>query len=490
MLTKPSLLAHEFVILDQRETADKMVPERLSVLWKHCSDLGMLDRTVPEAVLAAEAGQTPHIVGVKARDDRLQAVLTRTSDAAGITACLASASDGSNWHELDRMWPHEPAPPIDRKRFTVRVYVGYVPSVDLRSSEDWSALAAALRKAVPDAGDGSWAQRWARISPGFVLWEAPPREPRERRIILIAEESTEGAVDAFAWTSGAFVLGRFTSYLLDATRLRYEQAVHGSRSREVRDLREEVDRAVDRVLTLHSPGARTQTAEFVAADVALASLQARSTGLITTLARLRQLAHTIEIITDNMGNAVPTESTTDGPFALDQALAKSLHTQVLDDIAFLDIARERAERVSALTSTAVRRGLDAYQQRLFLLQTSVVGAIVMTLAALQALGTTLPLPDPLQIPVISMLGTFTLALPIAIRRWSRGAPPDVPLNLLDYAAVALFGASLGWLVTELVAYHAIARLARPPWPALIAGGSALLVAGLAVRRTLRLRRTD
>jgi hypothetical protein len=537
MLIRPALLIHEFARLDQTGDDGAGVPDRLRALWNR----GLLDRQVgpPDADVATirvPPGTSARGFDVLAtrrgrhEDDRVyEAVLSAASDSMCLTVLLAPNLQTSTWADLDARWPHataaetggwaggepgtraggepgtraggepgtraggepgtraggEPGGGGGGDLGTVRIYLAYVDSAP--DDETAGRIAAAIGEAVPDPGGATaWTGNWSRTAQDFLLWEPPARHPDERRLVLIGQESAEDELDAFAWTSGGRVLGPLVYYLLDSEKLRYEMAVHDADFPRIRQLCLDIDDAVDRLLALHR-SASTAPADLVRADDALTQLQTDATGLITTLARLRKVAWTVGVAKANMTAAVPALPSARGPLAADQAMAKVLADRLGDDIAYLDISRERADRVSALTATAVQRGLGAFQQQLLLVQTSVVGAIVMILAAVQAFETKLDMPALLQAPLIAVLGGLALALPTAAMRWSSNISRDMPLRTVDYLATFVLGASLGWLAGEVVSYaidgHPLDKL--PTWLLSLATG---LVATVLAR--LRSRQLD
>ncbi|MFC6019362.1 CATRA conflict system CASPASE/TPR repeat-associated protein [Plantactinospora solaniradicis] len=519
MLIRPALLIHEFARLDQTGDDGSGVPDRLRALWNR----GFLDKQVgpPDADVATirvPPGTSARGFDVLATrrgrhdDDRVyEAVLSAASDSMCLTVLLAPNLETSTWADLDAQWPHgttaepgagaaaephagagaEPGTGAGGDLGTLRIYVAYVESP--LDEETVGRIAAAIGGAVPDPGGATaWTRDWSRTAQDFLLWEPPARHPGERRLILIGQESAEDELDAFAWTSGGRVLGPLVYYLLDSEKLRYELAVHNADFPRIRQLCLDIDGAVDRLLALHR-SASTAPADLVRADDALTQLQTDATGMITTLARLRKVAWTVGVAKANMTAAVPALPSARGPLAADQAMAKVLSERIGDDIAYLDISRERADRVSALTATAVQRGLGAFQQQLLLVQTSVVGAIVMILAAVQAFETKVDIPALLQAPLIAVLGSLALALPTAATRWSSNISRDMPLRTVDYLATFALGASLGWLVGEVVSYaidgHPLDKL--PTWLlSLVVGLAATALARLRSRQLDRPAGTD
>src|SRR5690606_29013039 len=93
-----------------------------------------------------------------------------------------------------------------------------------------------------------------------------------------------------------------------------------------------------------------------------------------------------------------------------------------DDLAYLSVAREQVAEAARVAAESAAQRLQSHQQHLTLIQTTVIGALLMTLTAVQALEYRLPLPGRLHAPLITTLGSLGLGLPLLVlRRWRAGA---------------------------------------------------------------------
>src|SRR5262249_37832727 len=137
-----------------------------------------------------------------------------------------------------------------------------------------------------------------------------------------------------------------------------------------------------------------------------------------------------------------------GPPALDRELAGWLREQLRTEETYLDSAHRRVHEVGRLAGTVIDQRQRQRQERLTLLQTSILGALRMALAAIQSLPYKTPLPGPLVAPVIGVLGTIALLLPSAVLRWPGGAAKPRHRWVVA-AAGGLMGATLGWLGATL-----------------------------------------
>jgi hypothetical protein len=136
-----------------------------------------------------------------------------------------------------------------------------------------------------------------------------------------------------------------------------------------------------------------------------------------SIAGLRSAARTVRIEAANLSaltRAVP-PLVEPGPLADDLAPAVWSAGQLDDDAGYLEAAREAAVGVLAIVRTEAMRELSRYQEdgdlrreRFALLQTAVVGAVVMMLAAVQSLQYAAPVPASVKPAVVCLLGAFAL----------------------------------------------------------------------------------
>lgn len=494
MLVSVALIAHEYAWLDGAQ-----LPPRLGDLWRNLGPALDIQPTGPVALPDASGVPADHltVVGTAARppagNSYYQAMVATAGDAAVVTALLAPNDGSTTWQDLDAQWRHVcdvAAGPTQLGG--ALVYVGLVNgAVD---ADTIDALGAELRRAVPAADLPGWTRRCSLTADGFLLWEAPSTRTGQRRLVLVGPRDREDELDNFSWTPGGAELGPFVHYLLVAARSRYLAELHDTSRERVSTLRRDLDRAVDRLLELHHR-ASSAPAQLAPAEVVLTGLQAGSTGVITTLARLRVVARGTVATAANFRLAAPAHPLQpgDGPLTADLATVELLGERVADDIAYLEIARDRAERVAAVTAAAIQRGLSTHQQQLLLVQSSLVGAILMVLAGVQAFGAKLPMPASLQLPLIMSLGGLALMLPTSVLRWSRNVPGDLPLRSFDYLTTCLFGSSVGWFAAEVISRRSTGHVSALGWTwlAVAAGGAvAFLGARLWFRRLDRLRSHD
>lgn len=310
-------------------------------------------------------------------------------------------------------------------------------------------LMAAVRArtpADPAAPDG-WPYGGVTVSQGFAVWEvSAARDARlERRLVVVAAEDRDRELTAWAWTTRARGLPLLGKYLLHAARLRYQLYVWSAAGSAGR-LRDAVDAAVtellERTAAPYGPG---READLLRATRALVGLQARERGLVDRSTRSREMARTVEIAAANLaalGGPSPGGARPGGPFADDHALAEWFGRRLDDEATYLEAALRRCEQVGAFTDQLLQRAGQRRQETVNLGLTGAVGAVLMSLTAIQSLQYTVPLPGPVKPAAVTSLGALALLVSLVVlrvvspeRRWTA---------VLVGAGAAALGAALAW----------------------------------------------
>jgi hypothetical protein len=311
------------------------------------------------------------------------------------------------------------------------------------------------------------------------LWEAlSPEDSRiERRIALVTGRSQEAALNAWAWTRGDAGLPPFGRYLLHAAKIRYELRVHAG-GQDLRQLRHQADERVDGLLDLLAREEKVGSVpasnkDLVAASTQLAAVQAGSAGLVKAVTGLREMRRTVQIAAANMaailGSDAPDPQVADanhaGPLADDRDLAAWFMQRLDDDTLYLEAACDRTRDVVTVTATVVQHRLEQSaeaahrrQEQFSLLQTAIIGAVIIGLTAVQALGYQVPLPGPVKAPVIAALGAIALLLASIVLRLAL-QPRRGPLAWLSHAAFGFTVAALVWLAVAWISRDAYRALA-------------------------------
>lgn len=522
-LVKLALAA--YVFFPAAGADDEQAYARLLGLWSACGDqLGMTDAIASLKLPAELPSSLPPAGGARPLAARQsagaaieQALVLREHDVFTLIVMLApEQSAGVSWQQLDERWASvaesvSPGPVLGEARLYLGLLDGDGSTLaprgrghrrDERAAEGRRVLTSAAQSvqaampASPDAREGWW-RRGATTRQGFGLWEASSRADSctERRIAVIAAQQRETVLDEWAWTRGDAALPPFGRYLLHAAKVRYELRVHDGGA-EVRQLRNRADAQVDELLALlaheEEPGGAPETEEnLIAASTRLLAVQAGSAGLVNAVTRLREMRRTVQIATANMAAALGPGSAQAGPLADDRALADWFAQRLDDDALYLEAARERTRDVTAVTATVVQHHLQQRQEdarrrqeRFNLLQTAVIGAVVVGLTAVQALGYQLPLPGPFKPPVIAALGAVALLLASIVVRLALSSGRQ-PLAWLSYAAAGLTIAALTWLVVAWVSRDAMHKLAGPATTAILAAIGFAVGLGVAYKTSTR-----
>lgn len=481
---------------------------QLREVWSACGEqLGMceaipqLDLPTELPILPVPAGG-PRPLAARQRPGAAieQALVLRAHDVLSLVVMLApEPSAGIGWNQLDRQWLAAAweAPPA-AVLGEARLYLALLSSDDDSDGADGSSprrapgisesrniarsAARNVRAAMPAAPDARewWWRRASTTRQGFALWEASaPEDSRpDRRIAVVAARERETAVDEWVWTRGDAILPPLGRYLLHAAKVRYELRVHAG-GQEVRKLRNQADARVDDLLGLlaHEDQASSvpeSEESLIAASTRLVAVQAGSAGLVQAATRLREMRRTVQIATANMAAALGSGSADAGPLADDRQMADWFAQQLDDDVLYLEAARERTRDITAVTATVVQHRLQQRQEagrrrqeRFNLLQTAIIGAVIVALTAVQALGYQIPLPGPVKPPVIATLGAIALLLASIVVRLALSSGRQ-PLAWLSYTAAGLTVAALTWLAVAWVSCDALHKLAVPATTSVLA----------------------
>ncbi|WP_283097378.1 CATRA conflict system CASPASE/TPR repeat-associated protein [Frankia umida] len=359
-----------------------------------------------------------------------------------------------------------------------------------------------VRPAVSGPQIPGWWRHPANVPGGITLWEtaATTDDARiSRRMVAVAPEPAENDLYRWVWTSGIPDLAPFARYLMHTARLRHQLRVFGD-GREFRAIHSEVDAAVSNLLRLHLANPPvSDIAVLTGARARLAEVQAGTAGLVAVSTRLREIARTVEIANANVAALTARAGLPDGPpglFGDDRDLAEWLIDRLGDEQLYLDAARERAREVAEVTGVLLDQRFDERledsrrrQDRMTLLQTSVLGALLMALGAIQALGYQLRVvPGSARPPLISLLAALALALPFWAFRLDPRIEGGAPIGVTDHALIGAVGATAGWLA---IAWAGSGH-PHPPgsaWTALAAVGGAAVTAAI-TRLVVFLRRDD
>lgn len=491
---RPALLTHAFWTVSSTEG--------LAVRWKAAEARGIAR---PIAGLPAGLDEPdPH-----ERPDRLRLLGARTAEpgvqlhqmlayqvheVVGLATLRAPNRDNVSWLDL-----HETSVPVpgDERFAGATVYLGLLrESAGPVKPAAAAALGRRLKPLLPPPGDGGWNRTACGFHDGIIVWELPEPDCPDgsvcRRILVVAPESQEEALDRLSWSGEGPMLPPLTRYLLHAARIRYQQEVLIRDLPGLRRLLNDVEDSTSALLTQLRPGntkGEERIDDLIRRADRLTEVQTRQAGLIDSLARIRTMARTVQIARRNLGSALdpPRFDVAGGPLDADRQLADTTTEQLHAEEIYLQAALDRAgPLLTAAKNTLDERLRDRIEGRT-LVQTSVIGALLAVLAAIQSLGYRLALPRSLQGPLIALVGALVLWLPSAVLHWIPGARVPRGWRRLDRILLAVTCAAAGWLGTA-AALQIGTHTPAPPGASLAAAAVAA-AAGLAVARWWRFWRS-
>jgi hypothetical protein len=311
-----------------------------------------------------------------------QAIEYHSARLTAFLVCLAPAGPGRSWRELDDEWPEEPGDYVGRVRLYYALYDGD-PAVEELDGSD----------------------HMAELFPGCHLWEVTGGDDhrRDRRFVLLAPASEEQRSDDWVWPGGGYQLPPIPGYLWEMAKIRHE----GRRFEERRS-------------SLPAQGLTGRAARFEDAERAgtlvgeergqeLRSLQ-RDTALASAAAAaLSTMRRTVQAAADNAEAIAP------GLSAADRAYVDWLLVEMADEAGTIEDAVRYAQPLAALATAAAEERQAALRERgqmLTLLQTAIIAAVGLVLAATQAIGYQWRTYKSVQTPFVIWVLFLGLFLPL------------------------------------------------------------------------------
>lgn len=405
-----------------------------------------------------------------------QAVAFSYYDVLGVSVLLAPPNI-SRWTELADRWTDAMrSVALDAAMSVAEVYL----ELHVGGVGDRTALAERLRQHVPSPNHGLWTSCWAASNRRpITVWElpwqpaSPPASrssqratviPTHRRLLAMSPEQAERDLDAWAWTTGTAALPPLTSYLLHTAKVRAAYSKLAVGLPRLEELAAEVKAATARLhsgaIQLNDRGfgqasrrRRATLDDLRAAAADLGRLSTMTGGLLHWEGELTDLGEGVRSARANAAAATADLQPQPGGLTLvDASLADVVSHRVESEARDLRALASRAVETQHQADAAIATYLRDRHAEIALAQTALVGGLLMILAAIQAFGFRLPLPEPVQAPTIAVLGSIALALPIVLPRWQlldlgRAGPP----GRLPDIATGLVGAALGWLSASIVA---------------------------------------
>ena len=477
----------------------------LRAQWRACAALGMtepLDGTgapVTFPTTSPEAGPLRLLAYARHPSESMlySAFLFADHDTVGLVAAIAPNDQDPgmrSWDQLVQAWRRGVGAALPSAGLLGEVIVltgltGKASPLTRLFGAGSGSVDDSVRKAATAALGQPW-ESAAVTASGIRVYGFARADPaaRSQTYCLVAEQSAEATLDQWAWARPGYQWGLapFTRLCLHAAKLSYDEAVHRA-AKSVSATIAQIDTAVLDIVRTASgwtEASPVQPRELLATDARLRLLLQQLHGLGWSVTRLRDLRETVNIALSNLRRYLPEvvarAGDADDPFTQLVDRAAVLGRQIDHDINYLQDLQERARAAHEYVRLLVDHDGRQRSERLTLLQTSVISALLAALAAIAALTYKVPLAAPVQGPVIAMLGAVAFALPVALARWTGTLSRSVPYRWPDHVATGLIGLGLGWFAVS-VAWWSLDRHASAPWPAsagaAVVGG--LLVTGVA-----------
>jgi hypothetical protein len=467
---KPALLLYAFAALDGSPESTAHAWEALDRLWAACRLAGamtepMLGIAAPEQLPVPPDGTGPFRVTASARRStpgRLRSMFVFTEHGtAGLVVALSADQDGdAAWEELVDQWAATVAEASNEELLgVVTVLVGLSPDEASAPAVRTTGTRLACRL-QGEQGVGRF-----DVGPGGVLvWRRESAPARTQVYVVAAEDSAEDAVDEWVWAAdGRQGLMPLTRYCLNLYRTVHQRDLH----RALPPVARLVAETDQRTTSLMAELARERRHELdpralVAADEHLRAVQAATPGLLWRTVRVQDIATTVRALQANTRRHCPPDHVADGVFAADDAELTWLIDHLDREAAYLDTLARRADAAHVAAGGVITGALTRRRERITLLQTSFLGALLMALAAIQSFQYSPPITQPVKGPLIAALAAAAFGLPFLVARWSRLIPGTEPYRWPDLLAAAGFGACLGWLA-DTVAWMVTAGHPAPGW---------------------------
>lgn len=468
-ITKPALLFYAFAALDGTPEATLRGWRRLGELWSAARVLGgMTEASVGKSAPA-------HLPDLPAQDGGFRVVASARRGAAGRTrsmfvftehgvaglvAAVSADRDGvEGWTDLAAGWAALAGPGADLLGSTV-VLVGLSP--DLAGVDQ---VGAASGQVSPEFGGDRIPCQTGFGPDGVTIWRFTPALGPTQVYAVAAPESAEDLVDGWAWAvDGRQGLMPLTRYCLNLLRVGHQRRIYRA-LRPVGHLVAEADDASEILLRQLGREGRhgLDTADLVTTDERMRLDQLAKPGLVWRVTRILEMAETVRTLRGNARRHQPNEpNEPSGMYAADDTEMARFIDELDREVVVLDAVNRRVEAVHTAVSSAISIAMGRRRERITLLQTSFLGALLMALASIQSFHYTAPIGGGVKGPLIGALTAAAFALPFLVVRWSGMVTRRDPYRWADILAASILGGTLAWLVTTIV-WTVATREVAPLW---------------------------
>ncbi|GAA2617562.1 hypothetical protein Adu01nite_48060 [Paractinoplanes durhamensis] len=369
-------------------------------------------------------------------------LIYQINEVIGVSTIDAYQSVQPSWPEFDKGWT-EPVRTILESAQPSENLIGWAEVYSARVGGRFGTIRGLARPLAPDHAriqpEASW-----RPESGLLVSELDREHAQERR--LFAMGRTDDVLDRWLWTSPSAALPLLTRYLLQSAQLRYQRA-------ELLRKRPEYTGAIDKIdkicedLRAALQGQEIPHAQILLANQALIGLTTEQGGVVTHLTDVRSRIGTVEAVVHNLR----TVGAGGRVGAADQPYGDRLLVQLRTEEAYLAAAQLKAAELSRLAGSTVNSRLEDRKAELTLVMSSLLGAILMALGAVQSLQYRVPLPARVQPPTIAVLAALALALPLTVLRLSSSADQRSGPGW-DYSLATAIGGTGGWLAMSVISF--------------------------------------
>ncbi|MFJ6381279.1 CATRA conflict system CASPASE/TPR repeat-associated protein [Kitasatospora sp. NPDC092039] len=476
---REALQLHYFMDVQQLTGPGRTV---LDALWSACGRIGM-DRPVPstgDMVLPHTIDASSSFHTVRSRRSSgpgvFEARVYVLGGIAGLVVMLAppdaSTSHGmaetaTIWADLERAWDGAYTPPaqggVNPLIGSVRIYRA-LADASPGAALDLDVVAGRLAGIVPGAatdGTDRISERLslpAELSMREVTSRGAGEDHVDRTFVTTtrATDADEASLDAWSWFDVRSPMTPVTRYLLHAAAVRDQYGIRRAAdpglTRRRTALREDGQLLLldcHRLLSAsgyHRRAARRELARWEELAERAHRLLLEDGIAADRELKLRTMGRTIGVHSAAMTAALSTPADPSPGVLFSDAECATRLADVLEEDAFsFGVERERVKEAARIATESATQRLQSHQQYLSLVQTSVIGGLLMALTAVQTLGFRLPLAEHVQGPFIALLATLAVSLPVVItRRWS-GGNGGRPGAVFEIAGLAGAGAAVGWL---------------------------------------------
>jgi hypothetical protein len=290
----------------------------------------------------------------------------------------------------------------------------------------------------------------------LYVWELGRTESL-RMIAVLAPVQRDRSVTELLYWRDSVTLPTLPRFLLHAGKAQYHHQLYQREAPKLREQRNQLDGQLRRLRDLQSssePEALLSNGKLHEMEEELIHIEEKFVSMNTSLSLVRELKQSVIIARRNLVALVPTGPTgtkTRSAFYQDPIeQCRWLSAQSTADLNYMRAARECTLgilRAVTLQIEQARQASERRQHKMDLMQTILLGALLICLDAMHAFHAELPLNEEdrtrFQWPLISVLMAMAFALPPLFIHWRDR------YGVLEYSGSILLGLSIAWVVVTV-----------------------------------------